>query len=77
MPRQFISTVRELIKMLGGVTVTARMLGHKHVTTVQAWSTKNQVPTWRRGEIEIALRRENIFVSTSELDAVFNHRKAA
>lgn len=40
-----------IIQVFGGLTKTARALGHKHCTTVQGWRKSGNIPDWRKGEI--------------------------
>ena len=46
-----------LIAAFGGLTKTAKALGHKNVTTVQGWRDNHSIPSWRKAEIREAAER--------------------
>lgn len=46
-----------IIDAFGGLSKTAKALGHKNVTTVQGWLTSGSIPHWRRHEILEAAKR--------------------
>jgi hypothetical protein len=52
--------VDQLLAAFGGLTKTARALGHRHVTTVQSWRKRGRVPAWRLPEIRVAADRAGV-----------------
>ncbi len=55
-----MENAQRIIDRFGGLTKTARALGHRHVTTVQGWKNKGSIPSWRMFEIEAAADRLGI-----------------
>lgn len=54
------TTVAEIIAAFGGLSKTARALGHRNVTTVDGWKRSNRIPRWRRHEILAAAARAGV-----------------
>ena len=57
-----------IIEKFGGLTALARLLGHKHPSTVQGWAQRGIIPARRQHELldlakerGIALRPEGFF----------------
>lgn len=44
-------SIRPVLSRLGGITVVARELQHKNVTTVQGWWDRDVIPARRQREI--------------------------
>jgi hypothetical protein len=55
----------DVIAAFGGLTRTARALGHKNVTTVQGWKRAGRIPHWRQAEILAAAGRESVTLPAS------------
>lgn len=51
------SLADQVIEAFGGLTATAKALGHKHVTTVHGWRTTGRIPRWRYPELRDAAAR--------------------
>lgn len=71
MNRQKITCIRDLIALIGGLTVVSRKLGHRHCTTVQRWCERNSLPPWRRPEIAALLAEEGIRLTRKEEKSIF------
>ena len=52
--------VDRVIEAFGGLTATARALGHTNVTTVHSWKTSWRLPHWRQHEIRSAATRLSV-----------------
>jgi len=51
---------KRVVAAFGGLTKTAKALGHDHVTTVDGWLRSGRIPYWRFSEIRAAAERENV-----------------
>lgn len=51
---------RGVIARFGGVAALARVLGHRHPTTVQQWWTKGSIPTARQQDLYLLARMMDI-----------------
>ncbi len=58
---------QKIINLFGGVRPMAKILGHKHPTTIQYW-IKNGVPKWRYEEIIKAAKRLGIKLTESSFE---------
>jgi hypothetical protein len=72
-----ISEAETVIEAFGGLTKTARALGHRNVTTVQWWKKSGRIPAWRRPEIRAAAKRAGLLLPASLLDDVPSTEAAA
>lgn len=50
----------KVLAAFGGLTATAKALGHAHLSTVQGWKERGRVPYWRRDEIYAAFKKRKI-----------------
>jgi len=62
-----MSKADEIIQVFGGLTKTARALGHKHCTTVQGWRKSGNIPDWREDEILRAADSEGFLPKVEEI----------
>lgn len=60
MSEQPVTMPERVIAAFGGLSATARALGHRNVTTVDGWKRSGRIPHWRKLEIAAAAKRENI-----------------
>lgn len=70
------SLVDQVIAAFGGLSATARALGHKHVTTVDGWKRKRRIPPWRRSEIIAAAEQKGVQLPTEFLEPPANEAAA-
>lgn len=49
-----------VIDAFGGLTATARSLGHANVTTVQGWRERGSIPKWRWPEVYSAAAKDGV-----------------
>lgn len=52
--------MQSIVSLFGGIEPMARILGHKHGTTVRGWVERDKIPYWRIKEIHEAAKREGI-----------------
>ena len=55
-----------IIKRFGGIHAMARILGHKHASTVGGWKAKGQIPQWHHVKIMKAAKKNNIPLQPTE-----------
>ncbi len=63
------TVVDALIAAFGGLTPTARALGHKHVTTVDGWRRSGRVPSWRWPEVLAGAKAKGVGLPEAVLEA--------
>ena len=51
---------KRVVAAFGGLSKTAKALGHAHVTTVDYWFQTGRIPPWRLAEIRAAAERERV-----------------
>jgi hypothetical protein len=62
-----MTVAEEVIDAFGGLTKMARVLNHKHVTTIDGWRRSGTIPPWRYNEILTAAVRAEIALPESFL----------
>lgn len=61
-----MSDIDLIIERFGGLSSMARILNHKHPTTIQGWRDAGKIPSWRIHEIKAAAKAEGIEVPELE-----------
>lgn len=59
----------EIINLFGGIRPLAKVLGHKHPSTVQNWYERNAIPKWRHHEVLAASRSKRLGLTEADLGA--------
>jgi len=54
------SISQQVVDAFGGLSATARALGHRHVSTVHGWLKAGRIPGWRYHEIRQAAERDGV-----------------
>jgi len=60
-------SIRSVISKLGGISATARGLGHRNVTTVQGWWDRELIPAHRQREVLDYAASIDVAVSPDEI----------
>ena len=55
-----MSPAERIIDRFGGISPLARLLGHKHASTVQGWKDRGRIPVWQIPEVMELAEREGI-----------------
>lgn len=55
-----MSQAERIIEKFGGVTATARALGHKFPTTVQGWKSRGYIPAPKQAGVLEAARAHGV-----------------
>lgn len=55
-----MSQAEAVIQAFGGLSATARALGHHHASTVHGWLRSGRIPRWRTNEIIAAAQRLHV-----------------
>lgn len=65
-----------VIDAFGGLSATARALGHENVTTVQGWRERGSIPKWRWTEVYSAAAKEGVELPAAFADLLRNREAA-
>jgi hypothetical protein len=60
------SPAERIIDKFGGVSAMARLLKHRHVTTVQGWKTRKIIPAGRMDELLDLAAANNIELTADD-----------
>jgi hypothetical protein len=63
-----------VVAKLGGIAATARLLGHRHASTVQGWVASGFIPSARHAEILAAARKAHL--QLDDTDFIWHLRQA-
>lgn len=63
-----VESVKDLVQALGGLTATARGLGHKNPSTVHGWLKSGSLPHWRIPEVLTLAESKNLPVTREMLE---------